>query len=77
MMDTTNSSNNNGPKCNSFGYTQLLVGLQTQNWSLFINDITNQFSRKEQTIKCASLWLEHAAESKNVAKFPKLNSDQK
>ena len=77
MMDPTNSSSNNGPKYNSFGYTRLLLGLQMQNWSILINDITHQFSRKEQTIKCALLWLEHAAESNNAAKFPKLNSDQK
>lgn len=77
MMDPTNSSNNNGPKCYSFGYAQLLVGLQIHNWSLFINDITHQFSRKEQTIKFASLRLEHPAESKNVDKCPKPNLDQK
>ena len=67
-----NFSNNNGPKCNLFGYTP-----QSQNWSIFINDITHQFLRKEQTIKCASLRLEHNAESKNVAEFPQTKSDPK
>ena len=71
MMDPTTFINN------SFGYTQLLVGLHSQNWSIFINDVSHQFSRKEQTIKCTLHWLEHAAESNNAAKFPKLNSDQK
>ena len=76
MMDQNNK--NNGPKCNSFGYTQHLVGLQTQNCSLFITDVARQFSRKEQNIKCASLRLEHDAKSNNVAKFAELNSeDQK
>ena len=60
-----------------FHIVLVFVDLQMQNGSLLTNNVTNQFSRKEQTNKCASLRLEHAEESKNVAKFPKLNSDQK